>query len=73
MTVATTPPPASRPAWCQDSAISAMIWSPSTIVAVLVDDDHAVGVAVERDADVGAHFVHLLRQARPDGSSRIPC
>ena len=31
--------------------------------AVLVDDDDAVGVAVERDADVGAHFMHLLLQA----------
>ena len=31
-------------------------------VAFLVDDDHAVGVAVERDADVGAHFAHLARQ-----------
>ena len=32
--------------------------------AVLVDDDHAVGVAIERDADIGAHFMHLLRQSR---------
>ena len=29
--------------------------------ALLVDDDHAVGVAVERDADIGAHL------ARPCG------
>ncbi len=28
-------------------------------LALLVDDDDAVGVAVERDADVGAHFAHL--------------
>ena len=62
MTVATTPPPARRPLACQDCAISAMIWSPSTIVAVLVDDDHAVGVAVERDADIGAQLLHLLAQ-----------
>jgi hypothetical protein len=50
-----------------------MSWSPSTICALLVDDDDAVGVAIERDADVGAHFVHLLLQRRRDGSSRIPC
>jgi len=44
--------PASRPLWCQDSAISAMIWSPSTIVPFSSTIDDAVGVAVERDADV---------------------
>ncbi len=31
MTVATTPPPVRRPRWAQWSAMSAMIWSPSTI------------------------------------------
>ena len=31
-------------------------------VALLVDDDHPVGVAVERDADVGPHFAHLARE-----------
>ena len=30
------------------------MWSPSTTVAVLVDRDHAVGVAVEREPGVGA-------------------
>ena len=28
-------------------------------VAALVDDHHAVGVAVEGDADIGAHLAHL--------------
>ena len=28
--------------------------------AALVDDQHAVGVAVERDADIGAHLLDLL-------------
>ena len=28
-------------------------------MAALVDDDHAIGVAVERDADIGPHFPHL--------------
>ena len=31
-------------------------------VAALVDDDDAVGVAVQRNADVGAHFAHLAAQ-----------
>ena len=39
-------------------------------MALLVDDDHAVGVAVERDADVGAHLPHLARTAPRARSSR---
>ena len=31
-------------------------------MAALVDQDDAVGVAVERDADVGAHLAHLAAQ-----------
>ena len=31
-------------------------------MAALVDDHHAVGVAVERDADVGAHLAHLAAE-----------
>ena len=30
--------------------------------ALLVDDHHPVGVAVERDADIGAHLVDLADQ-----------
>ncbi len=30
----------------------------------LVGDEHAVAVAVERDADVGAHFLHFLAKRR---------
>src|SRR5262249_51718944 len=30
--------------------------------ALFIDDDHAVGVAVEGDADVGAHFPDLVTQ-----------
>ena len=29
---------------------------------LLVDDEHAVGVAVERDADIGAHLVDLANE-----------
>ena len=60
MTVATTPPPSSRRLRCQDRAITAISWSPSMTCAVLVGDDHPVGVAIERDADIGADFTHLL-------------
>ena len=39
-------------------------------LALLVDDEDAVGVAVERDADIGAHLAHLadqrLRRGRAD-------
>ena len=40
-------------------------------VAVLVGDDHAVGVAVERDADVGAHLTHFATQFRGRGRAAI--
>ena len=40
-------------------------------VALLVDDDHAVGVAVERDADVGPHLAHLARQRLRRGRSDV--
>ena len=42
-------------------------------VALLVDDDHAVGVAVERDADIGAHLVDLADEIARARSSRNPC
>ena len=42
-------------------------------VALLVDDHHAVGVAVERDADIGAHFVDLADEIARARSSRNPC
>ena len=38
-------------------------------MAALVDQDDAVGVAVERDADVGAHLAHLLAQRLRRGRS----
>ena len=31
-------------------------------MAVLVGDDDAIGVAIERDADIGAHFEHLAAE-----------
>ena len=38
-------------------------------MAALVDQDDAVGVAVERDADVGAHLAHLAAQRLRRGRS----
>ena len=62
MTVATTPPAVSLP-----RAVPGLGDDRHQLVAVddlalLVDDDDAVGVAVERDADVGAHLAHLVDQ-----------
>ena len=37
---------------------------------LLVDDEDAVGVAVERDADIGAELAHLAGSAPPARSSR---
>src|SRR5882757_223558 len=31
-------------------------------MAALVDQDDAIGIAIERDADIGAHLAHLLAQ-----------
>ncbi len=42
-------------------------------MAALVHDHDAVGVAVERDADIGAHLAHLVRRSRRDRSSRSLC
>ena len=35
--------------------------------AIFIDYQHAVGIAIQRDADVGSHFVHFLDQAQADG------
>ncbi len=42
-------------------------------MALLVDDHDAVGVAVERDADIGAHLAHLGGKRVRHRSSRNPC
>ena len=42
-------------------------------MAALVDDHDAVGVAVERDADIGAHLAHLGADARRGRSNRSLC
>ena len=56
----------------QDSAISAISWSPSRIGALLVRNDQPVGIAVERDAEVGAVRHHLALHGS-DGSRRTAC
>ena len=60
------------PARCHDSAISAMSWSPSMMWPFSSTMHDAVGVAVERDADIGAHLADLARIRRPARSSRTP-
>jgi hypothetical protein len=40
-------------------------------MAALVDDDHTVGVAVERDADIGPHFPHFPAQFLGRGRAAI--
>ena len=40
-------------------------------VAALVGDEHAVGVAVERDADIGAHLAHLAAQLLGRGRAAV--
>ncbi len=40
-------------------------------MSFFVDDDDAIGVAVERDADVGAHLPHLARQRFRRGRSAL--
>ena len=52
MTVTTTVSPVSFPRFWRSPAQMAMIWSPSTTAPLRVDEHDAVGVAVERDADV---------------------
>ena len=47
-----------------------MIWSPSTIAAVGIDREAAVGVAVVRDADVGADAEHVLGERGRGASNR---
>ena len=49
----------SLPSSFQLSAIAAISWSPSTTLPRLVGDKDAVGVPVERDADIGPHFPDL--------------
>ncbi|MNI13936.1 hypothetical protein D3C73_671850 [compost metagenome] len=38
-------------------------------LAILVDDDHTVRIAIQGDTDIGAHFMHLLLQRFRAGRS----
>ncbi len=62
MTVATMPGRVSRPSSRQLLRDHGHQLVAVDQMALLVDDDDAVGVAVERDADVGAQLAHLARQ-----------
>ena len=59
MTVTTMPGLVRRPSSAQDCADDRHQLVAVDEVALLVDDHDPVGVAVERDADVGAHLAHL--------------
>ncbi len=39
-------------------------------LALFIDDDDTVSIAIERNTDVGAHFAHLLDQTHPALSNR---
>ncbi len=71
MTVATTPgldePAVGAPAFGDDGEDLVAVDD----MALLVDDDHAVGVAVERDADVGAHLAHLAGERLGRGRADV--
>ena len=71
ITVATTPGFDSRPSSRQLSAITASSWSPSIRWPFSSTIDHAVGVAVERDADIGAHLAHLARERLGRGRAAL--
>ena len=70
MMVATMPALARRPSSLHERATTRHELVAVDHVALLVDDEDAVGVAVERDADVGAQLPHLadqrLRSGRAD-------
>jgi hypothetical protein len=71
ITVATMPPPVSRPSACQLLGDQRHQLVAIDHLALLVDDQHPVGVAIQRDADIGAHFVHLPRQGGRIGRAAI--
>ena len=70
MTVATMPLPRSGPRRAQVSRDHRHQLVAIDDLAVFVDDDDAVGIAIERDADIGAHFVDLVAQSASGWWSR---
>ena len=58
--MATTPPPARRPFWLHELGNKGHDLVAIDQRAGFIDDDHAIRVAIERNTDIGAHFVHLL-------------
>ena len=70
ITVVTSVCLASRLSLSMRVAHSAMTASPSTTVAVLVAQHEAIGVAVERDADVRVVVAHRLAHRLRGGARR---
>ena len=64
------PPPRSRPARLQDRAISGEDLVAVDQLALLVGHHQPVGVAVQRDAEIGAVLEHLCAEIAPARSSR---
>ena len=71
MMVETTMGFARRPSFCQLSAMTREQLVAVDETAALVGDHHAVGVAVERDPDVGAHLAHLAAERLRLGGAAI--
>ena len=69
--MATTPPPASRPRLSQDFSDHGHELVAVDDVALLVHDHHAVGVAVERNPDIGPHLVDFADQLLGRGRAAI--
>ena len=65
------PPPASRPRLSQELGDDRHELIAVDHAAFLVDDHHAIGVSVERDADIGAHFIDLANEVAGCGRAAI--
>ena len=70
ITVATIASPLSRPSRCSWRPHISSTASPSTIRPVVIDEDGAVAVAVERDAHPAAALDHGAREQLRDASTR---
>ena len=70
MMVATRPPPRSSPRSRPERGDQRHQLVAIDHLALVVGDDDPVGVAIERDADVGAQFLAPWRTWLPDGWSR---
>ena len=73
MTVATMPPPERRPLRMHVARDQAEDLVAVDDLAALIGQDHAVGVAVERDADIRAMFEHGGAEMFRRGGADVAC